>query len=133
MRICARPGDSGGPLFTEADGKALGILSNGDPGQGACTNPNERNSYAPISTILERVNARSGGKLRVRLATSGPAAGPVGPLTGGPTGTSRSAHQRSTGTPRRSLPPRRPTSGTNSRGAPVNRGPAVGPCLRSAG
>ncbi|RAO62377.1 hypothetical protein PSN01_01109 [Micromonospora saelicesensis] len=77
VRICARPGDSGGPLFTEADGKALGILSNGDPGQGACTNPNERNSYAPISTILERVNARSGGKLRVRLATSGPGAGPV--------------------------------------------------------
>ncbi|WP_124822275.1 trypsin-like serine protease [Micromonospora ureilytica] len=77
VRICARPGDSGGPLFGEADGKALGILSSGDPGQGACTNPNEHNSYAPVSTILERVNARSDGRLRIRLATSGPVAGPV--------------------------------------------------------
>ncbi|WP_210916675.1 trypsin-like serine protease [Micromonospora sp. U21] len=77
VRICARPGDSGGPLFTEADGKALGILSNGDPGQGACTNPNERNFYAPISTILERANARSDPRLRIRLATSGPVDGPV--------------------------------------------------------
>ncbi|MET8089203.1 trypsin-like serine protease [Micromonospora sp. NPDC005220] len=77
VRICARPGDSGGPLFTEADGKALGILSNGDPGQGACTNPNEHNSYAPVSTILERVNARSGERLQIRLATSGPVASPL--------------------------------------------------------
>ncbi|MER7420408.1 trypsin-like serine protease [Micromonospora peucetia] len=68
VRICARPGDSGGPLFTEADGKALGILSHGDPGQGACTNPNERNSYAPVSTILDRANARTGNQLRIRLA-----------------------------------------------------------------
>ncbi|MGN9766104.1 trypsin-like serine protease [Micromonospora sp. SD12] len=77
VRICARPGDSGGPLFTEADGKALGILSHGDPGQGPCTNPNERNSYAPVSTILDRANARTYGGLRLRLATSGP----VPPLT----------------------------------------------------
>ncbi|WP_370463323.1 trypsin-like serine protease [Micromonospora sp. WMMC415] len=30
MRICARPGDSGGPLFTESDGRAVGIVSYGD-------------------------------------------------------------------------------------------------------
>ncbi|SCL65407.1 streptogrisin C [Micromonospora citrea] len=77
VRICARPGDSGGPLFTEADGKALGILSHGDPGQGACTNPNERNSYAPVSTILDRANALTDGGLRIRLATKGPVSGPV--------------------------------------------------------
>ncbi|MGK5673889.1 trypsin-like serine protease [Micromonospora sp. URMC 106] len=77
VRICARPGDSGGPLFTEADGKALGILSHGDPGQGACTNPNERNSYAPVSTILDRANARTYGGLRIRLATKGPLSGPA--------------------------------------------------------
>lgn len=71
VRICARPGDSGGPLFTETDGKALGILSHGDPGQGACTNPNERNSYAPVSTILDRANARTGNLLRIRLAAGG--------------------------------------------------------------
>ncbi|MEH1012285.1 trypsin-like serine protease [Micromonospora sp. CPCC 206060] len=73
VRICARPGDSGGPLFLEADGRALGILSNGDPGQGACTNAEERNHYAPVSTVLARANARTGGSLDLRLATTGPA------------------------------------------------------------
>ncbi|PZF85702.1 S1 family peptidase, partial [Micromonospora deserti] len=77
VRICARPGDSGGPLFTESDGKALGILSHGDPGQGPCTNPSERNSYAPVSTILDRVNARTG--LGFQLSTRGPLLGPIAP------------------------------------------------------
>ncbi|MCX4470091.1 S1 family peptidase [Micromonospora sp. NBC_01655] len=77
VRICARPGDSGGPLFTESDGKALGILSSGDPGQGPCANPDEHNSYAPVSTILDRVNARANGRLGLRLATTGPVFGPV--------------------------------------------------------
>ncbi|WP_089012630.1 trypsin-like serine protease [Micromonospora inositola] len=72
VRICARPGDSGGPLFTEAGGKALGILSNGDPGTGPCTNPDEHNSYAPVSTILDRANAVTGGTRGLQLATRGP-------------------------------------------------------------
>jgi streptogrisin C len=62
VHVCARPGDSGGPLFTEADGKALGILSNGDPGSGPCTNPNERNFYAPISKLLAQANTRTSDK-----------------------------------------------------------------------
>jgi streptogrisin C len=70
--ICARPGDSGGPLFTEADGKALGILSGGDPGQGACTNPQEQNNYAPVSTILDRANSRTANTLRLELLTTPP-------------------------------------------------------------
>ncbi|MCM0674721.1 S1 family peptidase, partial [Micromonospora phytophila] len=77
VRICARPGDSGGPLFTETDGRALGILSHGDPGQGPCTNPDERNSYAPVSTILDRANARTNGLMRIRLATPGALGQPV--------------------------------------------------------
>ncbi|MGS2613461.1 S1 family peptidase [Micromonospora sp. LZ34] len=77
VHICARPGDSGGPLFTESDGKALGILSDGDPGQGACTNPTERNYYAPVSTILDRVNARTG--LGFQLPTRAPLLGPIVP------------------------------------------------------
>jgi streptogrisin C len=79
VRICARPGDSGGPLFTEADGRALGILSHGDPGQGACTNPAERNSYAPVSTILDRANARTGNTLQLRLVTGGGVVVPMPP------------------------------------------------------
>lgn len=68
VKICARPGDSGGPLFEEATGMAIGILSFGDPGGGACANANEHNNYAPISKILERVNAQVPGRA-FRLVT----------------------------------------------------------------
>jgi hypothetical protein len=68
MRICARPGDSGGPLFTEVDGKALGILSFGDDGSGPCTNPAEMNHYVAVSTILTHANSVSG--LGFRLVTA---------------------------------------------------------------
>ncbi|MGK5443148.1 trypsin-like serine protease [Micromonospora sp. URMC 105] len=76
VRVCARPGDSGGPLFTESDGRALGILHDGDPGQGACTNPDEENYYTPVSTILDRVNSRTG--LGMQVATRGPLLTPIG-------------------------------------------------------
>ncbi|MFY1680532.1 trypsin-like serine protease [Micromonospora sp. WMMD730] len=77
VRVCARPGDSGSPLFTESDGRALGILSDGDPGEGPCTNPGEKNIYAPVSVILDRVNDRTG--LGFQIATQGPLlAPPVG-------------------------------------------------------
>lgn len=62
VRICARAGDSGGPLFLEAQGKALGILTDGDPGSGPCTNANEMNYYTPVSKILADVNAKHPGK-----------------------------------------------------------------------
>ncbi|MEU4712558.1 trypsin-like serine protease [Micromonospora purpureochromogenes] len=76
VRICARAGDSGGPLFTESDGKALGILDDGDDNEGACTDPNEQNNYTPVSTILDRVNSRTG--LGIQLATRGPLLNPIG-------------------------------------------------------
>lgn len=78
VRICARRGDSGGPLFTEADGKVLGILSGGDPRNGACVSGDtETNSYAPISTILDRVNSRTSGAYNFELAPSGSVPGPA--------------------------------------------------------
>jgi len=70
--ICARPGDSGGPLFTEVDRKALGILSFGDEGEGPCTNPAERNFYAPLSTILAHANSVSGLGFRLIAITPVP-------------------------------------------------------------
>ncbi|MFJ6198433.1 trypsin-like serine protease [Micromonospora sp. NPDC092111] len=80
VRVCARPGDSGGPLFTESDGRALGVLSFGTYGRGPCTNPDEVNSYSPVSTILDRVNSRTG--LGFQLATRGPLLpAPVGSST----------------------------------------------------
>jgi streptogrisin C len=78
--ICARRGDSGGPLFTEADRKALGILSHGDPGSGACTNPAERNHYAPVSKIVQRINARTGNAKQLRVIT----ASQIAPVPGRP-------------------------------------------------
>lgn len=62
--ICARPGDSGGPLFSQVDGTALGILEGNLPGQdrtGPCGD-GEANNYSPIGTIMDDVNAFSGGK-----------------------------------------------------------------------
>jgi hypothetical protein len=70
VRICARNGDSGGPLFSEVERKGLGILSFGDDGSGPCTNPNEQNTYVALSTIFAHVNAVSG--LGFRLITSRP-------------------------------------------------------------
>ncbi|MFR9776764.1 trypsin-like serine protease [Micromonospora sp. MS34] len=75
VRVCARPGDSGGPLFTESDGKALGILHDGDPGSGPCTNPDEKNTYAPVSLIVDRLNARTG--LGFQVTTRGPLREPI--------------------------------------------------------
>ena len=60
--ICARPGDSGGPLFSQVDGTALGILEgNTQARTGPCA-AGESNNYSPIGTIMDDVNAFSGGK-----------------------------------------------------------------------
>ena len=57
--ICTRPGDSGSPLFSEIDGMAYGILSNGTVGTGACPSGssagNERSWYSPIDKIMNHV------------------------------------------------------------------------------
>lgn len=57
--ICTRPGDSGGPLFSELDGAAYGILSNGTDASGACPSGSnagsERSWYSPIDKILTHV------------------------------------------------------------------------------
>lgn len=60
--ICSRKGDSGGPLFSEATGKAYGILNDGTAGHGNCpTNPpgTEWSQYSPIDLILANVKAQT--------------------------------------------------------------------------
>lgn len=60
--ICTRHGDSGGPLFSEIDGRAYGILHGGTAASGACpTNPpgTEYSDYSPISEILAHVRAQT--------------------------------------------------------------------------
>ena len=53
--VCAEPGDSGGPLFTE-DGQAIGLTSGGS---GDCTVGGET-FYQPVTTALAAVGATIG-------------------------------------------------------------------------
>lgn len=54
--ICARDGDSGGPLFSELDHTAYGILEGSQQSRtGACYS-GEKNNYSPISSIMTDVN-----------------------------------------------------------------------------
>lgn len=53
--VCAEPGDSGGPLFTE-EGAAVGLTSGGS---GDCTSGGET-FFQPVTTALEAVGAEIG-------------------------------------------------------------------------
>ncbi|MBP2337890.1 streptogrisin C [Saccharothrix coeruleofusca] len=59
--ICARAGDSGGPLFNQADHTALGILEGSQQARTGACQPDERNNYVPISTVLGELDARGQG------------------------------------------------------------------------
>jgi hypothetical protein len=59
--ICARPGDSGGPLYSQTNHKAYGILSHGtemkdlkEPEK--CHPEVERNWYEPVAPIINWAN-----------------------------------------------------------------------------
>lgn len=56
--VCARAGDSGGPLFSQVDKAALGILEGSQQSRSGACQPGELNNYAPLSTILEDLSAR---------------------------------------------------------------------------
>ncbi|MCE6996600.1 S1 family peptidase [Saccharothrix sp. S26] len=56
--LCARRGDSGGPLFSQVDHTALGILEgNQQSRSGACA-AGELNNYVPIDTILTDIHTQ---------------------------------------------------------------------------
>jgi streptogrisin C len=56
--LCARPGDSGGPLFSQADHAALGILIGNQQSRSGACQAGELNNYAPIETITTDLSAR---------------------------------------------------------------------------
>lgn len=67
--LCMRSGDSGGPLFSEVDSKAYGILSWGTQNKGSCSTSNpgtERNYYSPLSRILGHAHNQSGYSFGLR-------------------------------------------------------------------
>ncbi|HKE52343.1 MAG TPA: hypothetical protein VKE25_12620 [Actinomycetes bacterium] len=59
--VCTAKGDSGGPLFSQVDGKAYGILHDGPPatGNGVCAGPSQEFTY--LSEIFKNARTRSGG------------------------------------------------------------------------
>jgi streptogrisin C len=56
--ICSRKGDSGGPLFSQATGRAYGILNDGTAGTDVCKS-GEWSQYSPVSLILSKINAQA--------------------------------------------------------------------------
>jgi streptogrisin C len=56
--LCARPGDSGGPLYSQTDDTALGILEGNQQARSGACQVGELNNYIPIETIITDLNAR---------------------------------------------------------------------------
>ncbi|MFJ6673067.1 trypsin-like serine protease [Actinosynnema sp. NPDC091369] len=54
--LCARPGDSGGPLFSQVDHTALGILEGSQQSRSGVCYAGELNNYVPIDTILQDIH-----------------------------------------------------------------------------
>ncbi|MEU3627608.1 trypsin-like serine protease [Amycolatopsis coloradensis] len=72
--LCARPGDSGGPLFSQADHAALGILIGNQQSRSGPCQAGELNNYAPIETITTDLSERiasKGSKFAVITAPNG--------------------------------------------------------------
>lgn len=63
---CSRSGDSGGPLFSQVDKNAYGILEGGTPGSGACGGVgSEYSTFSAIDSVLARLTKRSGQRFGV--------------------------------------------------------------------
>jgi streptogrisin C len=60
--ICGRDGDSGGPLFSQLDNRAYGILSGGPTRSGPCDRSNrwEYSVYSTLSENLANAKAKTG-------------------------------------------------------------------------
>lgn len=71
--ICSRPGDSGGPLWSQAEGQAYGILSGGPSRSGACnmSHPDEFGVYSPLSEDLADASAKTGITMSLITTSNG--------------------------------------------------------------
>jgi streptogrisin C len=56
--LCARAGDSGGPLFSEATNSAIGILEGNTQDRSGPCQAGESNNYVPLSTIFDSINGQ---------------------------------------------------------------------------
>ena len=57
--LCSRPGDSGGPLFSEVSKTAVGILEGNTQSRSGPCRPGETTNYIPVAAVLDAVNARA--------------------------------------------------------------------------
>jgi streptogrisin C len=57
--LCSRPGDSGGPLFSEVSKTAIGILEGNTQARSGSCRPGETTNYIPVAAILDAVNTRA--------------------------------------------------------------------------
>ncbi|WP_186762790.1 peptidase inhibitor family I36 protein [Lentzea tibetensis] len=66
--ICSREGDSGGPLFSQVNRKAYGILKGSIPGKpGPCQVGNEESDYTPLQGLLNQAERKSGNTAGLRV------------------------------------------------------------------
>jgi len=65
--ICTKGGDSGGPLFSEIDNRAYGVLSWGDNGDDSCP-AGVRSGFSPLSVLFAAAKAKSGITFAVNTA-----------------------------------------------------------------
>jgi streptogrisin C len=59
--LCARAGDSGGPLFSQLDHTAYGILEGNQQNRSGACYAGEKNNYSPISKIYEQLQVWKDG------------------------------------------------------------------------
>ncbi|MFF4551095.1 hypothetical protein [Streptomyces sp. NPDC001435] len=69
--ICARKGDSGGPLFSQIDKTAYGILEGSYQSRTGPCYSGEINNYVPISTIYHYTDNVAGATYRVITSSTG--------------------------------------------------------------
>ncbi|NUT20806.1 MAG: trypsin-like serine protease [Hamadaea sp.] len=74
--LCARPGDSGGPLFSQIDHTAYGILEGNQQSRKGSCYAGELNNYSPLSKIYEQMdlwrdNGYTGGATFRVITSSG--------------------------------------------------------------
>jgi len=70
VNICGRDGDSGGPLFSQIDSTAYGILSGGPPTSGACST-SEGSVYSSVEFDLINARDRTGFTYNVITTSNG--------------------------------------------------------------
>jgi streptogrisin C len=72
VNICSRDGDSGGPLWDQANGIAYGILSGGAEKTGPCqTSTDDYSIYTSISRITDALHTNTGLTFNVITTTTG--------------------------------------------------------------